>query len=330
MNSPASKSRQPVRLPWTLDRLVRERAIALSSAIDRSTRMTYNSAMNSYITFCNLHQRPLDPTPETLSFFTVFMSHHIHPNSVDSYLSGICNNLEGFFPDVRHNRNSRLVSQTLAGCKRLHGHPQRRKRALTREDLLIVFDDLTASLSHDDHLFLTQLLTGFDGLLRLGNLVWPDSTALRSYRKLSMRHSVKWSPNSFSFWLPSSKTDRVFEGNRVLVHGNTTPNPYLAFLSYIRSRDILFPHRPELWIRADGSVPTRSWFLQRLHHYFPSDTAGQSLRAGGATDLASCGFSPEAIMMRGRWISDDWRKYVRQHPTLLHTLFFSSSPTTSS
>lgn len=64
--------------------------------------------------------------------------------------------------------------------------------------------------------------------------------------------------------------------------------------------------------------------LQRLCHYFPSNTAGQSLRTGGATDLASRGFSSDAIMMRGCWISNDWRKYVRQHPTLLHTLFFLS------
>ena len=55
---------------------------------------------NSYLMFCNLHNLPIDPTPDTLSFFTVFMSHHIHPKSVDNYLSGICNNLEGLFPDI--------------------------------------------------------------------------------------------------------------------------------------------------------------------------------------------------------------------------------------
>jgi hypothetical protein len=109
--------------PWTHEHLVHERAIALSHAIDRSTKSTYNSATNSYLTFCHLHHRPVDPTPETLSFFTVFMCHHINPKSVNNYLSGICNNLEGHFPDVRSTRNSPLVSRTLAGCKRLYGRP---------------------------------------------------------------------------------------------------------------------------------------------------------------------------------------------------------------
>jgi hypothetical protein len=252
------------------------------------------------------------------------MSHHINPKSVNNYLSGICNNLEGFFPNICSACNSPLVSRTLAGCKHLFGRPARRKRALTREDLLIIYNNLTVSPSHDDHLFLSQLLTGFHALLRLGELVWPDKIIHRFYRKLSSRTSVQWYPGAFSFWLPTSKTDRIFEGNRVFVRSQSTPNPYDLFIAYLTSRDTLFPHRAELWLREDGSVPTRAWFLQRLHTYFPSDTAGHSLRAGGATDLASRGFPPDTIMQIGHWLSNDWRKYVCSHPVLMHALYFSS------
>lgn len=101
------------------------------------------------------------------------------PPTTTYQISDICNNLEGFFPDIRRHRNSPLVSRTLADRKRLYGRSTRRKRALTREDLLLVYKDLVTS-SHDDCLFLTQLLTGFGGLLRLGELVWSDSTANRS------------------------------------------------------------------------------------------------------------------------------------------------------
>jgi hypothetical protein len=325
MNFEPVLSRQPARQPWTHERLVRERAIALGHAIDRSTKSSYNSGTNSYLTFCHLHHRAIDPTPETLSFFTVFMCHHINPKSVDNYLSGVCNNLEGYFPNVRAARNSALVSRTLLGCKRLYGRPSHRKRALTRDDLLIVHDDLNLSESHDDLLFLTQLLSGFNALLRLGELVWPDKILHRSYRKVSLRTSVQLYPNGYGFWLPASKTDRSFEGNRIIILDQTTPSPLGPFLSYLKSRDHLFPHRAELWLREDGSIPTRAWFLRRLVTYFPHDTAGQSIRAGGATDLASRGFSPGAIMSIGRWLSDDWRKYVRCHPILMHALYFSES-----
>lgn len=123
--------------------------------------------------------------------------------------------------------------------------------------------------------------------------------------------------------MPSSKTDRLFEGNRIIVRRRHDPDPLLPFITYIKLRDRHFPCRAELWLREDGSVPTRSWFIHHLRAYFPSDIAGQSLRAGGATDLALHGSSPEAIMMAGRWLSGDWHKYVRRHPVPMHTLFFN-------
>jgi hypothetical protein len=186
MNFKLALSRQPVWLPWTHEHLVHKHAIALGHAIDRSTKSSYNSDTNSYLTFCHLRHQPIDPTPETLSFFTVFMCHHINPKSVDNYLSGVCNNLEGYFPHVHASRNSALISRTLAGCKQLYGRPSHCKRALMRDDLLIVHDNLSHSQSHDDLLFLTQLLSGFNGLLRLGEFVWPYKIAHRSYRKLSL------------------------------------------------------------------------------------------------------------------------------------------------
>lgn len=138
-----AKSRQPPREPWTMERLLHERSIALGFAIDRSSSLTYTSALNSYLTFCKLHQLPIEPSQETLSFFTVFMSSHINPSSVNSYLSGICNQLESYFPDVRQQRNSPLVSRTLAGCLRRFGRPTSRKHPLSRSDLQRVLDHLS-------------------------------------------------------------------------------------------------------------------------------------------------------------------------------------------
>jgi hypothetical protein len=103
-------SRQPHQELWTLDHLVHEGSIALGLAIENSTHLTYTSALNSYLTFCKMHNFPIEPTEETFSFFIVYMSTHIKPDSVNSYLSGICNQLEPFFPDVQQQQASILVS----------------------------------------------------------------------------------------------------------------------------------------------------------------------------------------------------------------------------
>ena len=132
------KSKQRPRLAWTREHLLRERALALGQAIDISTWKNYGSALNSYLTFVRIHDLPVKPTPDTLSFFTVFMCHHIKPDSVDSYLSGICHQLEPYFPTVRDVCKSMLCKRTLIGCKRLRGTPTKCKRALTMDDLHLV------------------------------------------------------------------------------------------------------------------------------------------------------------------------------------------------
>ena len=101
-------SRQPIREAWTLDRLNAELTINLGMAIDRSTHGNYTSALNSYITFCRIHGFDIEPTPRTLALYVTFQSTYINPRSVDTYLSGISNQLETHFPDVREARKSAL------------------------------------------------------------------------------------------------------------------------------------------------------------------------------------------------------------------------------
>lgn len=329
MNIPPLSSRQPHRAAWTLERLRYERMVALGSAIDRSSAITYTSALQSYLTFCHLHSFSIEPTPDTLSFFTVYMSHHIKPPSVDSYLSGICNQLEPFYPDVREARRHRLVSRTLRGCKKLRGSATRRKRPLHRSELAALAPTYANSNSHDDLLFFTVLLVGFFGLMRLGELVSPDRAELQDPRKISMRPSVEILPNGFSFFLPGHKGDRFFEGNRVIIQETAAAdNPVAPFKRYLASRDRLYPFHPQLWLRANGTTPTRNWFLRRLKtHFNEPDVSGHSLRAGGATALAESGIPTHLIQAIGRWSSNTFQIYIRQHPVLLAALLYGPRPT---
>jgi hypothetical protein len=316
-----SKQRRP--LPWTRDRLLRERALALGHAIDTSTWKNYGSALNSYLTFVRIHNFPVEPTPDTLSFFTVFMSYHIKPDSVDSYLSGICHQLEPYFPSVRNMRLSILCKRTLAGCKRMRGVPTIRKRALTMDDLNQVVRHYSKSQSHDDLLFTSQLLTGFFALMRLGELTVSDDKSLFNHRKITSRTSVSLSNDDYRFFLPSHKADKFFEGNLIIIQRHDiSVDPLSRFKKYLSSRDHLFPFSPDLWLRADGSRPSRSFFIRRMRLFFQNDIAGQSMRSGGATSLAENGVPPNLIQAIGRWASSTFQIYIRKNPVLLQALLF--------
>src|SRR5882724_1620442 len=113
------KSRQPLRIAWSCECLLHKRTITLGHSFDNSTLHTYNSHLQSYLSFCKLHKFSLKPTADTLSFYIVFMCHHIKPNSVTQYLSSIISSLKPHFPDIRKCHNNLIILHTLAGMKKL-------------------------------------------------------------------------------------------------------------------------------------------------------------------------------------------------------------------
>jgi hypothetical protein len=216
-----------------------ELAINLDMSIDRSTHESYMSALNSYLTFCRLHNLNIEPTKRTLALYVTFQSTYINPKSVDSYLSGIANMLESHFPSVRTSRKSALVSRALQGAKRHFGVPTHRKLPLSSTDLLLVLRRLGDHPSHDDLLFATQLFTGTDCLMRLAELCWPDKLSLRDYRKVTMRHTVESVPDAIGFWLPGHKADQFFEGSHLFIRRSSL-HTHRLFTDYLASHDHLF------------------------------------------------------------------------------------------
>ena len=221
-----TRSRQPPRVPWTLEWLITERSISLGFALDKSTSLAYSSALNSYLAFCSMHKFDPEPSVDTLSFYVTYMSHHIEPRSIRTYLTGIVSELEAFYPRVREIQESSVVARTLKGSLWRFSSPIRQKELLTRDDLITVAQAMPPPISHDDLLFCTLLQTGFFGLNRLGELVWPDNPALQSFSKISWRSSVTLSPTAYSFDLRRDKVDARFEGSTVVIqHSAVQPDP---------------------------------------------------------------------------------------------------------
>ncbi|KAF7343878.1 RNase H domain-containing protein [Mycena sanguinolenta] len=219
----------------------------MGAAIDTSSAHTYGSALNSFIEFCRLHHFPIDPTAEILSFYVVFISNLI--SHIYVTFAAVCWS-PAPFKDV-NDCEVRLYVENIRYLEITFGAQS---------------PPLPPSPSHDDLLFLSQLLTGFRALLRLGELTTPDNPKLRNPRKYTKRTSASAGTTSYEYWLPAHKADTLFEGNRVIV---TDADALLHFHSYLKSRDQLHPLNPYLWLRANGHVPTRAWFIKRLRHLFP-------------------------------------------------------------
>jgi hypothetical protein len=308
--------------------MIHERAVTLGNVIDKSMLSNYSSALNSYLNFVKLHNFPVEPTPETLSFFTVYMCHHINPRSVNTYLSGISQQLENYFTGVKDARNSILVRRTLQGCTRMRGTATVRKRALTVDDLHTVVDHYTNSTLHDNLLFVAMLITGFFGLLRLGKMTFPDVVTLHNWKKVTRRATVHIWEGIYEFLLPRHKADRFFEGNKIMIPAHRfCHHPLRHFQAYLTSRDTLHPVTSPLWLTAAGTVPTHSFFIHQLCLFFQPDVAGQSMRAGGDTALAEPRdrVFPAIIQASGCWASEALLVYIRKNSTLLQGFLYAAS-----
>lgn len=140
------------------------------------------------------------------------------------------------------------------------------------------------------------------------------------------RFNVEVTKNSICLIFPSNKTDQFFEGSTLqLSQSNSVISPFSSFLHYIQLRNQLFRWLPDLWLLAEGTPPTKSWFSSHLWQYFLTSILGHSMHAGGATALASAGVPDDWICLHRRWSSDTYQLYILKNPSVLFAQFSSDS-----
>ena len=164
------------------------------------------------------------------------MCHHINPCSVNSYLSGISQQLKTHFPSVKEVQNSILICHTLQGCMRVRGTATVHKCALTVDDLQLIVNHYHNSTLHDNRLFIAMLITGFFGLLHLGEMTFLDETSLQNRKKVTRQSTVNIQEGLYDFILPGHKADHFFEGNKIIISAHHfNHHPLCHFEAYIAS-----------------------------------------------------------------------------------------------
>jgi hypothetical protein len=255
--------------------------------------------------FCLSHSLSLDPTPQTLSRYIAYTSQFI--SSGGKYLTGARHFLGDLYPDFDKNRSHPLVQATIAGARKIRADPVKRKLPLRQSHLDAFLWMARRSGKYDDWLFAVIISCCFYACHRSGELVWKNQKDLQDWRKVIKRGSLRFSDGRAAYQLPYHKADRFYRGTEILFTCQDIADPVALLQEYVSRRDVLHGGKTALFIREDGTLPTRSWFDKKFFSLLDRRFGGHSGRAGGATFYASLGVTEDVIQALGRWSSQALR-----------------------
>jgi hypothetical protein len=124
--------------------------------------------------------------------------------------------------------------------------------------------------------------------------------------------------NKLTLLIQSSKTDRLYEGRRLVLIDQPGP---LSILSALQTwlqfrRGAVQPDWPTaLFIKSDGTPYATQHFRGAIAHLvkytkLPVGITGHSFRRGGTSTLANAGFSSAVLQRHGNWKSDVFKRYI--------------------
>jgi hypothetical protein len=284
------------------------------NSIEKSTKKGYATGARDYITFCITNSLSLDPTPQTLARYIAYTSMFIA--SGPKYLTGARHFLKDLYPEFTANRGHPLVQATISGSKKMRADPVKRKLPLRLTHLTAFLQVARCTKSYDDLLFVVILSCCFYACHRSGELVCRSGQSVE-WRKIIKRGSLTFNGDRRAgYRLPYHKGDRFYRGTDILFTCQETANPVSLLKEYVQLRDSCHGALPALFLRYDGSLPTRSWFERKFFTIMDRQFGGHSCRAGGATFYASLGLTEDVIQALGRWSSYAWKDYIRDNPTV--------------
>jgi hypothetical protein len=137
-----------------------------------------------------------------------------------------------------------------------------------------------------------------------------------SVRNVISVYDVSITNSILDIYIPSFKTDQYGNGCTVAIHAQSDQNmcPLKATQAYLNVRP---PTHGPLFCHFDGSDLSRYQVVAILKKSLLfagidcSRFSSHSFRIGAATNLYMVGLPDDLIMRMGRWISSDYRGYIR-------------------
>lgn len=318
--------RSPYKLdPGQLADLLSQRDYHVHRGLEEATHRNYDTICRNYVDLCESIERP--PWPVNYESISLFFTHYCislgHKVTSTYNLSTALKNFS------IANGYAWLNERDLIRIKRLRrglGKFQRptpaRKCPMTLERLaeLLQVTDLS---SLQDLQNMTIAWLGHDALLRFSEI-----------RNIKHRN-IQWKSESLAtITLEVTKTSHDAPQEQVNMEaytmlGEKLSGTHLLRIYLERLRAAGLPTGPDDWVFPKLATKSRSvqiskpsfiaWLRQALTRagHDPSKFSGHSFRAGGATDLYASGAPPRLIQLQGRWKSDAYIIYIRDHPDVI-------------
>lgn len=300
-----------------LDKEVNElRAHALAP----STKRTYSTYLQQYLTFCQVHHLPALPaTTRNICRYIAFLSRTKVPNSIPQYLTVI--RLLHLQLDLPHPfKENHTVDYLIKAVKRHKAKEVHYKMTLTTDDLRAMKPFLALHKPADAQLW-SLLLTCYFALLRISNVTVPSKNCW-DQAKIISREDIQFHASGCVLTIRWAKNlqlrDRTFQAAIPRLDNDICPTA--ALLNLLRVAGPLPPCAPAWAITLPGGgvdPPTPSTIRPRLQSLIaaigkpPSEYNTHSLRRSGASHLLSLGVPLEAIKVLGDWKSDSVFRYLK-------------------
>jgi hypothetical protein len=300
----------------SLSSLLDERLRLWNAALEPTTSLAYQRAVRDWSIFARHGNFDFFPRSESLSLFITFRFAAV--SNILPILSGLAYHFKAIDSSRWDQaRSSEEVKRAIRGHAKLFPHVVKKAVPLPLDILAPVLLALNSPQAcYDDVLWGAMATVAFFSCARAAELTSYDSPRFRNENKYSLRSTLRLDSLGFSVHLPYHKSDPLYSGSHLWFTASDASS-FLPLLStFLRIRDLLFPTSAFLWVRANGKVPTRRWFVSELKRRCGETISGHSFRSGGATWYALQGASDSSIQRLGRWKSAAWNEYVRLQPEL--------------